>query len=62
MMLCRNVRRTDNRALALIATKIIQRHPTWFVSFCTCLAEEAERAIRSNRSPDMHGMLEHCMR
>ncbi|KAL2192741.1 hypothetical protein P885DRAFT_46989, partial [Corynascus similis CBS 632.67] len=49
-------KRTDNRTLALVATKIFQRLPTQFVRFYTRLAEEAEQAIRSNRSTNMHNI------
>ncbi|KAM7187389.1 hypothetical protein V8F33_011287 [Rhypophila sp. PSN 637] len=50
----RDTKRTANGTLVLVATKILQRYPTHFVRFCTRLAEEAELAIRSNRSANMH--------
>ncbi|KAK4032170.1 hypothetical protein C8A01DRAFT_20727, partial [Parachaetomium inaequale] len=50
----RDTKRTDNRTLALVATKILQRHPTRFVRFLTRLAEEAEREIRSDRLANMY--------
>ncbi|KAM7210375.1 hypothetical protein V8F06_014239, partial [Rhypophila decipiens] len=50
----RDTKRTANGTLVLVATKILQRYPTHFVRFCTRLAEEAELAIRSNRSANMY--------